>query len=143
KKSYKVIFPVILNDICWALASLVYAVVYGRIGTQAVAAVQICNTVNNLFMVVGYGLSSSSAIMIGNSIGEDKDHQAKDYAKKFMVISIATSILLGMLLALSSPLILNMFNVSAEVRNSAQAILYIISFIFFIRISGLVIIVGI
>ncbi|MDD4780676.1 MAG: MATE family efflux transporter [Tissierellia bacterium] len=143
KKSYKVIFPVILNDICWGLASLVYAAVYGRIGTQAVAAVQICNTVNNLFMVVGYGLSSSSAIMIGNSIGEGKEHQGVDYAKKFMIISIVTSVFLGLLLSISSPLILNMFNISTEVRSSAQAILYIISFIFFIRISGLVIIVGI
>jgi Na+-driven multidrug efflux pump len=143
KKSYKVIFPVILNDICWGLASLVYAAVYGRIGTQAVAAVQICNTINNLFMIVGYGLSSSASIMIGNSIGEGKEKQGVDYAKKFIFISVITSILLGILLAISSPLILNMFNVSMEVRNSSQAILYIISFIFFIRISGLVIIVGI
>lgn len=143
KKSYKVIFPVILNDICWGLASLVYAAVYGRIGTQAVAAVQICNTVNNLFMVVGYGLSSSAAIMIGNIIGEGNERQGTDYAKKFLSISVITSIILGMFLSITSPLILNMFNVSSDVRNSAQAILYIISFILFIRIAGLVIIVGI
>jgi len=52
-------------------------------GTEATASVQICNTVNNMFMVVTFGLSSASAIMIGNSIGEGREDQSIDYAKKF------------------------------------------------------------
>ena len=57
KKAYRTIFPVILNDMCWGLASLVYVAVYGRMGTQEVAAIQICNTVNNLFYGCNFGLS--------------------------------------------------------------------------------------
>ena len=41
KKSYKIIMPVLLNDVFWAMASLIYSVVYGRMGTGATAAVQI------------------------------------------------------------------------------------------------------
>ena len=44
-KSYKIILPVLLNDVLWAMASLIYSFVYGRMGTGATAAVQICNTV--------------------------------------------------------------------------------------------------
>ena len=71
RKSYRIILPVLLNDVLWAMASLIYSVVYGRMGTGATAALQICNTVSNMFMVVGFGLASASAIMIGNSIGEE------------------------------------------------------------------------
>ena len=134
--------PVLLNDVLWAMASLIYSVVYGRIGTGT-AAVQICNTVSNMFMVVGFGLASASAIMIGNSIGEGKEEQVIDYAKKFMGVSLFVSIILGLGLSITAPYILDLFNVSNEVRRSTLIMLYIISFIFIVRFSGMVIIVGI
>jgi putative MATE family efflux protein len=143
KKSYKIILPVLLNDVFWAVASLIYSVVYGRMGTGATAAVQICNTVSNMFMVVTFGMASASAIMVGNSIGEGKENQTIDYAKKFMVISLYLSIILGLILALTAPLILYLFNVSDDVRSSTLIMLYIVSFIFVVRFMGLVIIVGI
>lgn len=143
KKSYKIILPVLLNDVFWALASIIYSVVYGRMGTGATAAVQIVNTISNMFMVVTFGLASASAIMIGNSIGEGKEDLCIDYAKKYLSVSLAVSMILGIILALSSPLILKLFNVSSEVRSSTLIMLYIISFIFIIRVVGMVIIVGI
>ena len=143
RKSFKIILPVLLNDVFWAMASLIYSVVYGRMGTGATAAVQICNTVSNMFMVVTFGMASASAIMVGNSIGEGKEDQTIDYAKKFMVISLFLSIILGVILALTSPLILDLFNVSDEVKSSTLIMLYIVSFIFIVRFLGMVIIVGI
>lgn len=143
KKSYNIILPVLLNDVLWAMASLIYSVVYGRMGTGATAAIQICNTVSNMFMVVTFGMASASAIMVGNSIGEGKEDQAVDYAKKLMAVSLIVSIILGLSLALTAPLILDLFNISIEVRSSTLIMLYIISFIFVIRFLGMVIIVGI
>jgi putative MATE family efflux protein len=143
KKSYRVILPVLLNDVLWAMASLIYSVVYGRMGTGATAAIQICNTISNMFMVVTFGMASASSIMIGKSIGEGKEDQTIDYAKKFMVVSSFVSIILGLSLALTSPLILDLFSVSNEVRESTLIMLYIISFIFIVRFLGMVIIVGI
>lgn len=143
RKSYKTILPVILNDVCWGLASLVYSGVFGRMGTQAFAAIQICNTVNNLFMVAIFGISSAAAVMVGNSIGAGDEKLGRDYAKSFCVLSILAGIVLGLSLAVTSPYILNIFNVSIEVRNYAQIILYTISVIFFIRVLDIIIIVGI
>ena len=143
KKSYKIILPVLLNDIFWALASLVYSGVYGRMGTGTTAAVQITNTVSNMFMVVTFGLASASAIMIGNSIGEGKEEQTLDYAKKFIEVSFFVSIILGLCLALTSPIILDLFNVSLQVRSSTLIMLYMVSVIFIVRFLGLMIIVGI
>lgn len=142
-KSYKIIIPVLLNDVLWGLASLIYSFVYGHMGTGATAAIQICNTVNNMFMVVTFGTASASVIMIGNSIGEGKEEQTIEYAKKFMVLSFYVSIILGVILALTAPLILQLFNVSKEVRSSTLIMLYIISAIFVIRFLGMVMIVGI
>lgn len=143
KKSYRTILPVILNDICWGLGTMVYAVVYGRMGTQAVAAVQICNTIGNLFMVAIFGMSSAAAVMVGHSIGAGEYERGRDYAGRFSILAVITGIGLGLSLAITSPLVLNMFNVSSLVRNYAQIILLIVSGIFFVRVFDIILIVGI
>lgn len=143
RRAYRIILPVILNDTFWGLASLVYIAVYGRLGTQAMAAIQIVNTVNNLFMVVAFGLSSSAAVLIGNSIGAGLEEQVHSHTRKFIIVSVEISILMGVLLALSSSVILDFFQISNTVRHSAQMILYMISAIFFIRVLGIMLIVGV
>ena len=143
RKAYRTIFPVILNDMCWGLASLVYVAVYGRMGTQEVAAIQICNTINNLFMVVIFGLSGAAAVMIGNSIGAEKEWLGKQYAKRFSFLSVGVGIVLGLLIAVTSPAMLSFYNVSETVKYSSQIILFIISIVFFIRVLGIMLIVGV
>ena len=143
KRSYMIILPVLLNDVLWGMASLIYSVVYGRMGTGATATIQIANTVSNMFMVVTFGMASESAIMIGNSVGQGNEDQTIDYSKKFLGVSLIIGTILGLALALTSPLILGLFNISSEVRSSTLIILYIISFIFIVRFMGMVIIVGI
>ncbi|NLW56510.1 MAG: MATE family efflux transporter [Firmicutes bacterium] len=143
RDAYQTIGPVIFNDICWGLASLVYSMVYGRMGTQAVASIQICNTINNLFLVILFGLSNAAAVMIGNSVGAGKAELAKGYAKNFVRLSVLVGIGLGLLLALTSPFILRVFNVSSQVRQDTLLILYIIASIFTVRVLGIMIIVGI
>jgi len=143
KKAYQTIFPVILNDMCWGLASLVYVAVYGRMGTQEVAAIQICNTINNLFMVAIFGLSSAAAVMIGNSIGTEKEWLGQKYAWKFSRLSVGIGIVLGILIAVASPVMLTFFNVSEAVKYSSQIILLIIAVIFSIRVLDIILIVGV
>ena len=67
--------PVILNESIWSLGVSIYSVIYGRIGTNAVAAVNISGSVINLAMVLFQAMSNASGIIIGNRIGggdEDK-----------------------------------------------------------------------
>lgn len=143
KKSCRTILPVILNDICWGLATLVYSAVYGRMGTQAAASIQICNTIINLFMVVIFGISNAAAVMVGNVIGAGREDKGVDYSKRFSVISVGAGIILGLFLMLSTPFMLDLFNVSASVRSDSQIILYIVSGILFIRVFDTMLIVGI
>ncbi|HEY8344509.1 MAG TPA: MATE family efflux transporter [Bacillota bacterium] len=143
KKTYRIIFPVLLNDLCWGLAAMVYTAVYGHMGSQVVAAIQIVNSVSNLFMVVIYGISNAAAVMVGNCIGAGKVQQGKVYARKFTRLSVAIGFLLGGLLAFASPYMLRFFNVSAQALHYARIILYVVSAIFFIRVLDIILITGI
>ena len=50
---------------------------------------------------------------------------------------------LGLLLAVTSPYLLNVFNVSRTVQNHAQIILLFVAFVFFIRVFNIILIGGV
>ena len=65
-KIFTPVFPVILNELMWSLAITTYSVVYARIGTPSIAAMNIVGTVDNLAFVPFMGLSGAIAIICGD-----------------------------------------------------------------------------
>lgn len=143
KKSLETIIPVVINDLCWATAMIIYAIAYGNLGTQAMAAVQITTTIQNIFMVFCFGLANGASVMIGHQVGAGNIHVSMEYVKRFQKLSVITGIILGIILALTAPYILSFFNISDVVYNSALRILYILSISMTMKIIGAVNIVGI
>ncbi|WP_097028095.1 MATE family efflux transporter [Clostridium peptidivorans] len=143
KSSSKIILPVILNEACWALGNIAYVVAYGKIGTEALATVQITSNIQNLFMVVNLGVANAASVMIGNAIGACEENKGKLYGRRFAFISISLGIIMGGMLAISSPAIINFFKVSSEVRTSGIYILYIISATMFLKMFNTVFAIGI
>ncbi|KAJ51988.1 putative MATE family efflux protein [Clostridium tetanomorphum] len=142
-KVVSTVIHVVLNEACWGLGTIVYSAVYGRIGTKAVASVQICTTVQNLFMVITFGIANAATVMIGNKIGANKEDLGKIYAKRFSIIGCTIGLSLGILLWISSSHILSLFNVSNEVLHDSLIILRITSIIMIIRVFNIILIVGI
>lgn len=134
---------VVLNEACWGIGTIVYSMVYGRIGTKAMASVQICTTIQNIFMVITFGISSAAAVMIGNEIGADNKENGKVYARRFSLLGVGIGIVIGSILALSAPKILTLFNISDEVYHSSLIILYVTSLIMIVRVFNIILITGI
>ncbi len=143
QKTMHTVIPVVINDMFWAVASIIYSISYGNLGTQAMAAVQITTTIQNVFMVLSFGLANGSAVMIGNKVGAGNIDEAQEYTKRFVKLSVLVGLFIGGLLAISATTVLSFFNVSKEVYTSALRILYITSLIMAIKVLGVVIIVGI
>ncbi|WP_251860577.1 MATE family efflux transporter [Clostridium sp. Marseille-Q2269] len=142
-KCIRTIIPVVLNEVCWGLGMTVYSAVYGRIGTRAIASVQICTTVQNLFMVISFGLANASTVMIGHEIGASDEKKGKLYAKRFAVLGVMAGLILGIIIALSANVILSIFTVSQEVIQDSLKILYITALVMIVRVFNITLIVGI
>jgi putative MATE family efflux protein len=140
---FKTSLPVILNEACWGLAAVVYSAIYGRIGTQAIASIQICSTIQNLFMVIIFGMASSAAVMIGNKVGAGEEDTAKVYGKRFCLLGVIIGTILAISLAAAATFILSFFNVSEKVVHDSLMILYIVSGILVVRVLDILLIVGI
>ncbi len=144
KKVFGTMIPVILNEGCWGLGMIFYAIAYGKIGTQAQAAIQICTTVQNLFLVVCFGIAGAALVMIGNEIGAGNEARARDYARELFRLAILLGFLLGATLILLTPSILSLFSkVSQDVLDPAANILRIFAFSAPIRVLNCLLIIGI
>lgn len=142
-KIQRSILPVILNEGCWGIGSILYTVAYGQIGTKAIAATQITSTIQNIFLVLCFSMSSAALVMIGNQIGAKNKEKAIAYSRKFTILALILGIVLGIMMIFAAPLIIGIFNISDEVRNSAILILRIFSFMAPIRVLTIIMIVGI
>jgi len=142
-KMFRIVLPVVLNEGFWALGSVVRSIAYGRIGSHAMAAVQICNTVQNLFNVAVFGMAAAASVMIGHKIGEGEEKQGQEYAWRFTILSWITGLILGLILAITAKFTLSFFNVSAEVYKSALWMQYMTAIIMIFRVFAIVLAIGV
>lgn len=120
-------FPVIMGDVFWGINMAVQGGIVGRLGADSIAAVSIANTIYSIFCVGVYGISSASAIIIGNAAGEGDLNKIKAYSKKLQVVFIAGGIVTGLLLYLAKDYVLLVYNVSASTIGIASALLTVLS----------------
>ena len=127
KDFFAIAAPVILNEFTWASGTTLYNVAYKFTGTDGQGAVQISNNIQQLFMVMGLSVGSACGIMLTNCLGAGERDKAIRYSRKCLILSVVLSASMGMLLIAFSPLIVNFFNVSQEVKGLALNILKVIA----------------
>lgn len=115
KKFFATAAPVIANEFMWGLGVTIYSLVYGRMGDGAVAAITICQSVEQVYQVVFQGLSAATAVILGNILGAGDLKRADEYGKNFILLQFILSLAAMGICTGSRELLLGMFAVSEEV----------------------------
>jgi putative MATE family efflux protein len=139
----KPMLPVILNELFWSLGITTYNIIYGRMGTQAYAAMNIVSTIEQVAFVVFIGISNATSVLVGNRIGAGKEDEAYAYAGRSLGIGIVGGILLGLVLQLVRDPVLSLYKVSPEVIDNAGHIINVVSFFLWVRVNNMTTVVGI
>lgn len=139
----KTSLPAAINEVFWSLGITTYYAVYARISTEAVAAININSTIENMTFVVLIGAANSCAIMIGNQIGAGEEKDAFVYGARFLIISIFLAFVMGGLVLLLRPYILSLYNIEPISYDYAYRIQFIYAISAWIRASNLVLFIGI
>jgi putative MATE family efflux protein len=119
--------PAAINEVLWSVGFSSYNAVYARIGTDAIAAVNINATIEELMFVLFIGLGNACAVMVGNKIGEGEKQVAFEYGRRFLILGVTMALLGGaMIISLREPII----NWLPEISPSAAANLRGLMFVF-------------
>jgi len=139
----KPVLPVALNELLWSLGITAYNVVYARIGTESIAAMNITSTIDNLALVIFIGIANACAILVGNRIGAGEEQKAFDYAGRSLSLGVIGALVMGGAILAGYPYILALYKVSPQVIDYAQHVLIIVAFLLWVRVSNLILFVGI
>ena len=69
KRIYRNALPTTANETLWGLGTSLYVAAFARIGITEGAAIQACNTINNLFSLAAFSIGDAILILIGQKLG--------------------------------------------------------------------------
>lgn len=117
--------PLMFNEIMWASAVVLTTQSYSLRGLNVVAALNIANTINNIFNIVYIALGSAIAIVVGNLLGAAKLEEAKQTDTKMIAFSVMCSMAVSLLLVVVAPYIPLMYKTTQDVRSLATFMMLI------------------
>lgn len=117
--------PTTSNETLWGIGTSLYVAAFARIGITEGAAIQACNTINNMFCLAAFSIGDAVLILVGQKLGEGKLDMAYDMAKKMVKMGVVIGIVFGLgVIAAGKPLI-GLFDFSSQGADYAFKILVI------------------
>lgn len=139
----KIAMPVVINEVLWSTGVTMYAVVYGRISTDAMAAMTITQTIEQIAFVLLIGTGNACAIMLGNSLGASEGEKIYQDALRFIRVNFFIGAVVGLAVIFSAPYIAGIYNVSDIIRYNIIGTLNAYGIFLMFKAVNMVIIVGI
>jgi len=142
-KVLKTAMPAAANEVFWSVGITIYNAVYARIGTDAMAAVQINASVEEIAFVFFIGLGNACAVMIGNKIGEGQKEVAFEYGRRFLWLNIFVALVAGGIILLIRDPIISLYEISEGAASSARILMLIFSTTAWLRAINFILFVGV
>lgn len=111
--------PLMINEIFWSAGIAMQMQCYSMRGLDTVAAMNISNTITNLFNVVFIALGSAISIVVGQLLGAGKMEEARDKDTKLIAFSVGSCVVIGLVLIILAPLFPMLYNTSDDIKSLA------------------------
>lgn len=120
--------PLIINESLWAFGMTALNQSYSTRGLDAVAGVNICSTLSNVFCVFFIAAGDAIAIMVGQLLGAGKKEEARRSDRILCTYSVLGSAMMGLIMAACAPFFPLFYNTTDNVRYLATVMLLVSSF---------------
>ena len=134
--------PAAANEVLWSFGVTTYNAVYARIGTDAIAAVNINATIEELMFVLFIGLSNSCSVMVGNKIGEGKKDLAFEYGRRFTILGLIAAIIAGVFVLSIRDLVAGLYQLSPSALQNLHGLMLVYSLSIWLRVFNFMLFIG-
>lgn len=117
------LLPILVCEVAWSLGENVYASIYGHMGTRESAAMTLINPVQGLMIGALCGLSQAAGVLIGKKLGNKEYEEAYRDSLKLLLYGMAGAAVLSVIVVLTSPLYVQLYQVEAGVKEITRQIL--------------------
>lgn len=120
--------PALGAALVWGIAFVLYSVILGHMGSDAVAANSIASIVKSMVQCVIRGVSAGAGILVGNLLGANELEKAKTYGGRITRISILIGVVTGTILIILSPFVSHVAPMSDTAREYLQFMMVVLGF---------------
>lgn len=119
--------PLMCNELLWAAGMSMMTQCYSLRGLAVIAAINIANTISNLFSVVYISMGSAVSIIIGQLLGAGKMEEAKDTDRKLIFFSVASCVVVAIFMMILAPAFPAIYNTTDEVKDLAANFIIVLA----------------
>jgi Na+-driven multidrug efflux pump len=119
-----------------------YNAVYARIGTDAIAAVNINATIEELGFVLFIGLGNACAVMVGNKIGAGGKDMAFEYGRRFAIMGVAMALLGGLIAISLREVVISLYHISPSAANNLRGLIFVYAFSAWLKVFNFMLFIG-
>ena len=131
--------PLGITELFWTTGTFLYNVVQQRISDEALAAAQIVNTLEGVFIVGSIGLMSATTALVGRAIGQGDAHAARSWVAHVSRAGLVTGVGFGVLFGLSVLTLDLLFgNAGASVHQAAAVGILLNALVQFVKVRNMI-----
>jgi putative MATE family efflux protein len=138
----KTSMPAAINEVLWSVGFSSYNAVYARIGTDAIAAVNINATIEELMFVLFIGLGNACSVMVGNKIGEGEKHVAYEYAWRFMIIGVTVAVIGGAVMFSLRERVIGLYEISPSAAENLRGLMLVFALSAWLKMLNFILFIG-
>jgi putative MATE family efflux protein len=138
----KTSMPAAINEVLWSLGITTYNAVYGHIGTDAIAAVNINATIEEMVFVLFMGLGNACAIMVGNKIGSGGKDMAFEYGRRFLILGVAMAVMGGLIVLSMRDVVIGLYPLSPSGALNLYGLMTVYAFSSWLRVFNFMLFIG-
>ena len=134
--------PAAANEVLWSFGVTTYNAVYARIGTDAIAAVNINATIEELMFVLFIGLGNSCSVMVGNKLGAGEKDTAFEYGRRFTILGVMAAIAGGVFVISIREVVAGLYELSPSAIQNLYGLMLVYSLSIWLRVFNFMLFIG-
>ncbi len=124
RQYWSMLLPLLVCEVMWSLGENVYAAIYGRMSTDASAAMTLTNPVQGIVIGALCGLSQAASVIVGKRLGSGETEDAFRTSKRLLLYGAAGSVILSAVVVLLSGIYMDIYQVEEAVKAMTRQILF-------------------
>ncbi len=134
--------PAAINEVLWSVGITTYNAVYARIGTHAIAAVNINATIEELMFVLFIGLGNACAVMVGNKIGAGGKDLAFEYGRRFTLLGVSAALIGGVIVLSIRESVIGLYQISPSAADNLRGLMLVYALSVWLKVFNFMLFIG-
>lgn len=121
--------PILINELLWSAGLTLQAQAFSIRGLAAIGALNINNTISNVFNIVFLTMGTTISIVVGQLLGAGKLEEAKDTDRKMCVFSVIAALCVSFILIALAPVFPLIYNTTSEIHHLATQFILVFALV--------------